>query len=98
MRYKKEKEKDISIQDFINFLKINNVYKQFRRGFSTPCKDEFFRNFCQNSSKEDFSKRRLRTNYDYLLLLSDAFRWSETAEGWDFWKSVSNRWIEKYFK
>ena len=98
MRYKKEKEKDISIQEFINFLKINKAYKQFRRGFSTPSKDEFFGSSYQNIAKEDFSKRNLQTNYDYLLFLSDAFRWSETTEGWDFWKSVSNRWIEKYFK
>lgn len=97
MRYKKEKEKDISIQDFINFLKINNVYKQFRRNFSVPIKGNSFKVSCRKILTERFSKRKPQTNYDYMDLLEYAFCWEDTKEGWDFWYDVKHSWIVEYF-
>lgn len=97
MKYNGEKEKYVSIQDFISFLKINKVYKKFRKNFSTPSKEGSFRIFHQNFAREDFFERNLDSNYDYLFFLSDAFEWEDTTEGWDFWYDVRSRFYEKYF-
>ena len=91
------REKDISIQEFINFLKINKVYKEFRRNFSVPIKGNSVRILCQKNAIECFSKRKLQTNYDYMDLLTYAFCWEMTTEGWDFWYDVKHRWIVEYF-
>ncbi len=85
-------KKDVSPQEFVSFLKNNNCYKQFRRGFYTPCKNEYLRDFYQNSSKECFSQKLMRTNLDYRLFLSHAFEWNDTKEGYDFWHSVRHKW------
>lgn len=85
-------KKDVSPQEFVSFLKINNVYKQFRRGFYTPIKNDFLRNFYQKSAKESFSQKLMKTNLDYLRFLSHVFEWDNTKEGYLFWHGVRHRW------
>jgi hypothetical protein len=93
MKYKMVKgKKDVSPQEFVSFLKTNKVYKQFRRGAYTPCKNEFLRDFYQNPSKEKFSQKLIRTNLDYWRFLSHVFAWEDTKEGYNFWHSVRDRW------
>lgn len=81
-------KKDVSPQEFVSFLKNNNCYKQFRKGFYTP----YLRDSYHNSSKECFSQKLMRTNYDYRFFLSYAFEWNDTKEGYDFWYSVRHKW------
>jgi hypothetical protein len=86
--------KFISHKDFVSFLKMNKVYKEFRRGFSTPCKDEFKRDYFQNPSRKSFSQKHMRTNLEYWYFLGDAFEWNDTKEGWDFWYNVRDAWCK----
>ncbi len=90
-------KKYIQFQEFVSFLKNNKVYKEYRKNCSIPSKDKNFRDFYQNYTRGAFSTKILRTNLDYLTFLSAAFKWSETKEGWIFWKNVKGKWHNKYF-
>jgi hypothetical protein len=93
-------EKELSSQEFVSFLKNNKAYKEFRKNFYTPSliKNNPYSVSCRKILIERFSKRKPQSNYDYVLLLLDAFKWEDTKEGWDFWYDMKSRWFEKYCK
>ena len=70
-------------QQFIHFLKENNIYEQYMYNFN---KREESRNkaFPKN---QYFSKVRRGQYINY------AFTWSKTIEGWSYWHKFHEKWI-----
>lgn len=75
-------------QQFIHFLKQNNVYEQFLTNFD---KRESFRNFI-------YPKSKYLSEVEPLDFLNRAFTWCYTKEGHDFWYYLSIEWKDFYSK
>lgn len=68
---------------FIDFLKENKCYSQY--------KDNFFR-FGHYDSFGDF------IHYQRSINWIDAFYWGNTSEGWDYWNSIDNDWRDLVYE
>lgn len=72
-------------EQFFEFLKENK------------CKDEYFKN-----NKEQIGTHFWINSFNYLIhydpecLIQDAFKWSETDEGNDFWSNLNIEWYRIY--
>ncbi len=71
---------------FINFLKKNNIYEKFRFNFERENHMLLARN---GMSFKKFLLEKKPNLYIY-----DAFTWSETVEGHDYWQRYSNKWAQ----
>jgi hypothetical protein len=67
-------------QDFINFLKNENIY------------EKFINNLLNNNNqwKWNFSKYCKDIKKQYYL--SSSFRWYKTEEGDKFWRDINDKW------
>lgn len=68
-------------RDFMRFLKENNCFYSYLINFTKRKKYNSFSTFY------DWSNRR-KTN-----LISSAFIWYETLEGFDFWNKIDKKYI-----
>ena len=88
---KKNKNHKIILKYFIAFLKENNAYELYIKNL---CKKEGKNNahlFIINA----FSEHKL---YKGRNLISEAFEWEKTREGWGMWWRLSQQWIKKAVK
>lgn len=72
------------IQAFVRFLKIKNVYSQYRYNLLIH-------------GERCISPFNLPKKWESNNFLSYAFRWSETEEGHKFWLEINNSWLSYYF-
>ena len=65
---------------FCRFLKQNHVYTQF-----------FTKNI--QTSLPLYMRSSFRTLKPYDALVTMAFTWTSTKEGWDFWADIHTKWV-----
>ena len=66
---------------FIDFLKYNNVFLQYRKNFIIEQ---------QKHAKNDTIKGLL-SNF-YLEMINYGFTWTETPQGHSFWSNLNQQW------
>lgn len=69
-------------KQFIQFLKDNNTYEEFKHNLSTK-----FQHYISKFSL-----------YHSTSIIDDAFYWSETREGFSFWSEIDKKWRKQTFK
>lgn len=89
-RRKHLRQKD-AIKLFVNFLKANNVYVQYRENckLSKNRKENFFFPMQIKEDEkigDDWLRRYFRNLIDY------AFSWSQTKQGHRFWSNLNVKW------
>ena len=76
-------------QHFIKFLKDNNAYEQFMFYFDSRRGKLFRERKNLLCSSESYFYVCYKKNY-----LIDAFLWIDTSQNYDYWESLSNKWIK----
>ena len=76
-------------QNFIHFLKQNNVHERFMYNFDH--RHELFYEFQKINFKPYFEESIKHT------LILHAFDWTSTSEGYRFWHEIHIKWL-KYIK
>ena len=71
-------------QQFIQFLKQNNAYEQYMLNFNNRSK------MSKYYSKKAFKKYFKFT--EEKLLITNAFDWDKTKEGFDYWDKIDDKW------
>lgn len=74
-------------QQFIHFLKQNNIYEQFMFNFNNRKKLSTNKFYQDNITFKHFIQHI--NIQDYIVL---AFAWNNTKEGRDFWSETSIKW------
>ena len=69
-------------QQFVKFLKDNNVYEQYMHDFN---KREDYRNY-------ECPKNQILSKVEPLCFIDSAFSWCGTKEGHMFWLRMSYNW------
>ena len=84
------------IERFIEFLKENNVYEQFKRNvINNRCKEEDIYNMIDGKLKfSDYLKEALKPSRPHLYA-SGLFVWMNTGEGWMFWNNIHSEWLKE---
>jgi hypothetical protein len=84
----------------INFRYKKNLYKFYKFLIKKNICEKYIINVkndfpLDNEHIIKFLASRIKTNHE-ISLISSAFDWSSTQEGYTFWKNIDKEW-EKYF-
>lgn len=91
------------IKDFVNFLKINNAYTQYRANIANSFYPTQFVNFFYNGFVTKVLKDHKYNYRVFNLALVDnfinfAFTWSCTPQGDYFWRKLSEKWQTQVYQ
>jgi hypothetical protein len=78
------------IYEFIEFLKMENVFKIFVKNLY-QCNDMWKYRFWNNHNS--LCKKDKKEKY-----LTNSFPWINTEEHYDFWEKINRKWIQKIKK
>lgn len=73
-------------QQFIKFLKDNNLYESYIFNFNNDFEYRLIYNLPNNGAKAFFEN----TSHEYYILR--AFEWDSTREGHLFWDKIDKKW------
>ena len=76
-------------RNFINFLKQNNAYGPYMYNFNSLEGIFYKKRYGTSINSKSFFENLSYT--DYLL---EAFHWSDTHQGYEFWHNLNKKWIE----
>jgi hypothetical protein len=86
-------------EDFIDFLKENDVLDKFVYNFYNIADEEWKKSFWLGYGSDDidytlynFLEDSKNISDDYLY---NAFNWDKTKYGYDFWYDINEKWLEK---
>ena len=89
----KHKDKFV-LKVFYQFLKDKNYYNSYEKNL-TSMGGWAYRKYCYcEQSPSRFLASMSKSNP--VRLISLAFRWRTTEEGWDFWNKVNDEWDSYY--
>ena len=88
-------------------LTIKNKFKTFLK--KENCTKEFFYNFYNSPWRSECGKKENFQNYfnkhtkkylkrNALSIFSDAFKWSRTKEGHNYWDELHDKWVNYIHK
>lgn len=87
---------------FIKFLKDNDSFDKFKENWYNFTRFNAFKvNGVYNNKIMDFKRYFLERKpkpYCYIYIISDAFSWNSTPEGFDYWYNIDDLWREYFYE
>ncbi|MFW6272537.1 MAG: hypothetical protein ACOC2U_02005 [bacterium] len=77
---------EIKFEDFVEFLKSKNVYKEFVKNAQAV--------FGETTSLENIIKGTRDSNDAKTKWVGSFFKWKESPEGLDFWRNIEDDWFD----
>ena len=79
---------------FFRFLKEEGSYVAFKRNFSL----DFIREWFDNDYKQIVNGKSYYETVNKLDYISEAFRWTDMPEGFDYWDKLNKKWGQNVLK
>lgn len=88
------KNHNIEYQQFINFLKKNNVYDKYTYNFNKHDVNDFMIDICYLRGIYKITSISCLFEYTVVDMILEAFKWNQTTEGECFWLKIHKKWLD----